>query len=96
MAQFRVEFVQGKSKGRISAQLYYPPEADKPLVSTGAIYRSEVDALLAVVKMFKDAMEGGRGAARRARPRPSPRKPGGRRAAARKPARKPRGRKSAR
>lgn len=61
MAQFRVEFVQDEAKGKLSAELYYPPEATEPLVRTRPIYRSEEDALLGVVNLFKDAIAGGRG-----------------------------------
>lgn len=61
MAQFRVEFVQDDPKGKICAELYYPPESPQPLVRTRPIYRSEADALLGVVNLFKDAIAGGRG-----------------------------------
>jgi hypothetical protein len=61
MATFRVEFVKDAASGKIAGELYYPPEADEPVVRTRNIYPSEADALLGVVNLFKDALEGGRG-----------------------------------
>ena len=61
MAVFRVEFVKDPQSGKVAGELYYPPEAPQALVRTRSIYPSEKDALLGVVNLFKDALEGGRG-----------------------------------
>lgn len=61
MATFRVEFLKESGDGKFAGVLYYPADAPKPLLRTRNIYPSESDALLGVVNLFKDALEGGRG-----------------------------------
>jgi hypothetical protein len=99
MAQFRVEFVRDEAKGKLCAELYYPPESTEPLVRTRPIYRSEEDALLGVVNLFKDAISGGRGstaAIENPLKAPAKARPADRRSAARTPTRTPRARKAGR
>ena len=61
MATFRVEFTRDPGDGKFAGELYYPSEAQQALVRTRCIYPTKRDALLGVVNLFKDGLEGGRG-----------------------------------